>query len=75
VVAPRQFEMSDWIKESDRQEQQIGVAANPMRWREIVDVEFEILQAALVAIARLLSNDFFRAYAFATPDQPSICLT
>jgi hypothetical protein len=28
--------MSDWIKESDRQEQQIGVAANPMRWREIV---------------------------------------
>jgi hypothetical protein len=48
---PRQFERSDWIEESDRQEQQIGVAANPMRWREIVDVEFEILQAALVAIA------------------------
>ena len=38
--------MSDWIKESDRQEQQIGEAADPMCWREIVDVEFEILQAA-----------------------------
>ena len=38
--------MSDWIKESDRQEQQIGAAANAMCWREIVDVEFEILQAA-----------------------------
>ena len=43
--------MSDWIEESDRQEQQIGEAADPMCWREIVDVEFEILQAALVAIA------------------------
>jgi len=46
VVAPRQFELRDWIKESDRQEQQIGAAANAMCWREIVDVEFEILQAA-----------------------------
>ena len=46
MVAPRQFELRDWIKESDRQEQQIGAAANAMCWREIVDVEFEILQAA-----------------------------
>jgi hypothetical protein len=28
---------------SGRQEQQIGASTDPIRWREIVDVEFEII--------------------------------